>query len=479
MMRLVGSEVSVVLLASCLSLVACGDGDSSPPDASQDTSTKEARSDVVDELPGADCTVGPSTTTVSGVWAQATSESDASLPAPRAYAGLSWGRSGGVAASVLLGGGNVNAGTLADAWMFPSATSEWTEFDGGPSARGGLSLTYAGDTLADAGTDWPFVVFGGQGVAYLGDTWMFTGGAWSPFCSASDAGPCGCGPCPRAYHSAAYDAARQQVVLFGGRDPTGTLGDTWALAPEAAWSQRCTSPCEAGAGGCCGAPSARSEHAMAYDVARQVVVLFGGKENDGTLLGDTWEWDGASWQARSSTHAPSARSGHVMAAWPGGSGVLLFGGNDATGPAASQTWVWDGVDWTPIVVAGPSPSPRAFSAMTTDQSRSEVVLFGGGSAGDLGDTWILTLARTTVDGGSCGVEAGTGFDATVADADADAESDDAGDSAGADFCGLLLSCCNSISDPTEQSLCEEAGNGGDESLCQSTLSELEASGLCP
>lgn len=35
-------------------------------------------------------------------------------------------------------------------------------------------------------------------------------------------------------------------------------------------------------------------HAMAYDDARQVVVLYGGYDGAGRL-GDTWTWDGVSW----------------------------------------------------------------------------------------------------------------------------------------------------------------------------------------
>ena len=40
-------------------------------------------------------------------------------------------------------------------------------------------------------------------------------------------------------------------------------------------------------------PSARYRHTMTYDDARGRVVLFGGY--DGSLRGDTWEWDGSAW----------------------------------------------------------------------------------------------------------------------------------------------------------------------------------------
>jgi hypothetical protein len=70
----------------------------------------------------------------------------------------------------------------------------------------------------------------------------------------------------------AYDVARQRVVLFGGADATTALADTWEW-DGAIWIQR--NPAAS--------PTPRSLSATAYDAARQRVVLFSG---DG--LGDTW-----------------------------------------------------------------------------------------------------------------------------------------------------------------------------------------------
>jgi hypothetical protein len=82
---------------------------------------------------------------------------------------------------------------------------------------------------------------------------------------------------------------------------------------------------------------------MAYDAARGQVVLFGGY-NPG-VLGDTWTWDGTEWIQRNPAHAPSARYGARMA-YDGGHGqILLFGGRKGGGRALGDTWTWDGVDW--------------------------------------------------------------------------------------------------------------------------------------
>ena len=39
-------------------------------------------------------------------------------------------------------------------------------------------------------------------------------------------------------------------------------------------------------------PSPRDSYALAYDSARDLVVLFGGSDPDYQRLGDTWLWDG-------------------------------------------------------------------------------------------------------------------------------------------------------------------------------------------
>src|SRR2546422_7133759 len=92
----------------------------------------------------------------------------------------------------------------------------------------------------------------------------------------------------------AYDAARGQVVLFGGCCAGDLLGDTWTW-DGIDWTQR--TPAHA--------PSARFA-TMAYDAARGQVVLFGGLYN-GTSFDDTWTWDGTDWTQRTPAHAPSAR----------------------------------------------------------------------------------------------------------------------------------------------------------------------------
>ncbi|RAM60011.1 hypothetical protein DS67_05555 [Mesotoga sp. SC_4PWA21] len=116
-------------------------------------------------------------------------------------------------------------------------------------------------------------------------------------------------------------------------------------------------------------PSARHSHAMAYDVQRDVVVLFGG--NDGAPLNDTWEWDGREWK-HLSTSGPCPRSRHAVA-YDSDRGVAVVFGGIPREPA--DTWEWNGNSWKIVDVSGPEGRSRA--GMVYDASKKLIVLFGG------------------------------------------------------------------------------------------------------
>src|SRR5262245_18475867 len=85
--------------------------------------------------------------------------------------------------------------------------------------------------------------------------------------------------------------------------------------------------------------TSRANHAMAYDSARGVTVLFGGYGR-GVETTNTWEWDGSTW-ALGATSGPSARSGAAMAYDSARGVMVLFGGMTGSSYDAA-TWEWDG-----------------------------------------------------------------------------------------------------------------------------------------
>jgi hypothetical protein len=180
-----------------------------------------------------------------------------------------------------------------------------------------------------------------------------------PECADWNAQPGQPSPLPRAGHALAFDAARGVSVLFGG----DYAGETWEW-DGSTWTQRFSDP----------TPAARSQDALAYDAARGVVLLFGGVGGE-QLFGDTWTWDGSQWAQLFPASSPAPRAGHALAYDAARGLVVLFGGVSAGHGVWGDTWEWDGYDWTQRQVAG--PSPRFGHALAYDDDRNVVVLFGG------------------------------------------------------------------------------------------------------
>ncbi|MDQ3991470.1 MAG: kelch repeat-containing protein, partial [Actinomycetota bacterium] len=196
-------------------------------------------------------------------------------------------------------------------------------------------------------------------------------------------------PPPRVWHAMAYDAARGQVVVFGGAPIQGGpgLGDTWVFEGDD-WSL--ASPKVS--------PPPRWGHAMAYDSQRQRIVVFGGCcTSEGRPFGDTWEWDGSTWTLRPPIvdgqpgASPPARGLHAMAYDSANRRIVVFGGSrdpvprfPAPSDDLGDTWTWDGVRWKDVTLPL-GPSPRSASAMAYDANRGEAVLFGGTSGSN--ETW--------------------------------------------------------------------------------------------
>lgn len=128
---------------------------------------------------------------------------------------------------------------------------------------------------------------------------------------------------------------------------------------------------------------------MTYDSARGRTVLFGGRDvltefGTNTLYGETWEFDGDSWEQRFPAHSPPARYGHAMTYDAAREVTVLFGGSLGLNPAqfhlSSEVWEWNGNDWTEASVNGSRPLERLRHGMAYDSVRRVHVMFGGTGA---------------------------------------------------------------------------------------------------
>jgi hypothetical protein len=294
---------------------------------------------------------------------------------------------------VLFGGNNQNAVSgdnqdtvYGDTWTWKHGT--WTEQQPArsPSARTGAAMVYDPATRQ-------LLLFGGstnQGTegGYQGDTWVWTGRTWRQLHPATS---------PSARHNAdmIYDAATQDVILFGGYDGH-YLGDTWSWNGTT-WTQ--LSPASS--------PGPRDSESLVYDAATQTAIMYGGFSSSTGRLSDTWSWDGTTWTQL----YPTASPGVVTTAWQGAYDAatgqpLLFGGDPGNNnPPQNLTWAWTGTTWTQLSPAV-SPPGLEYASMTYDAANQRVMLFGGASNGTQtkhpsstwawnGTTWIRRSQAST------------------------------------------------------------------------------------
>jgi hypothetical protein len=268
----------------------------------------------------------------------------------------------------LLFGGINEFQAFGDTWRWDG--TDWKDISPGnhPSDRGGAVIAHDESQQLT-------VLFGGRdfGGMLNNETWSWNGTGWIMLAPAMS-------PMPRQAPAMAYDAERGEVVLFGGLVNGADLGDTW-IGRDSTWQMRT-------------APSPTSRHAavMVYHGAMKQAVLFGGAIGTAPpmALNDTWTWDGTAWANASSTggpaQSPPARHEAAIAYNVARRRVILFGGYRENTPL-DDTWEWDGRAWHKP--SGSGPSARRQAAMAYDPQRRRVVLFGGTTDGfnNMDDTW--------------------------------------------------------------------------------------------
>jgi hypothetical protein len=185
-------------------------------------------------------------------------------------------------------------------------------------------------------------------------------------------------PSPRASFSLAFDPSTESVLLFGGNDYIGgsILNDTW-LWDGKTWVQQRPAL----------SPSPRLGAALGSAAGK--LVLFGGLANSSaTQFDDTWTWDGKTWTQERPTQSPPARQWASLAETPLRSAVLYGGLNSQR--ILNDTWVWDGKNWVSGIQKGQTPAARYSAAMVYDPAIGKTVLFGGQApSGPLDDLWLF------------------------------------------------------------------------------------------
>ncbi|GCE06571.1 hypothetical protein KDAU_39000 [Dictyobacter aurantiacus] len=183
--------------------------------------------------------------------------------------------------------------------------------------------------------------------------------------------------------SMAYDEARHEIVLFGGGVPsmrTVTLINTTWTWDGMNWRRQYPAT----------SPSPRSGAAMTYDAAHQQIILYGGA-GDGSgassVASETWIWDGMTWQQHNGAGIPFQDQNVRLVYDSVTQQTLLFGATNS-----DATWTWNGSQWVRTTAHG-APTTPYLSASAYDNAAQSVIVYAAQGDSKMGatpvsQTWI-------------------------------------------------------------------------------------------
>lgn len=282
--------------------------------------------------------------------------------------------------------GGYGMGYLGDTWELVLGSSPtWEETSPGTSPQPRQRHAMAG-----LGNGWVLLFGGFNNPDYFPETWVYDISANQWYESQPN-------PSPPARDGAfmATDPSSGDVLLFGGFNLGGRLGDTWvyhrgSLPDNGYWEQLNPTP----------SPGSRSRHGIVYDVASGAFLQYGGWGQGGSEPKDTWTFDWAGgWEEKdiAPNCVPSQAEGYGIAYDIGNEVTVLYGGWGGLPPHA-ETYVYDKNDgyWTLMEQLSPQ-GKRAGHAMVYSSQDQLVVMFGGqkftgsGSA-FMNDVWVYDYA---------------------------------------------------------------------------------------
>ncbi|MBV9303966.1 MAG: VCBS repeat-containing protein [Acidobacteriaceae bacterium] len=221
--------------------------------------------------------------------------------------------------------------------------------------------------------------------------------------------PTGGPPPARAAHSAVFDSATNQMIIFGGV----SFNDVWSLTLGASPQWTLLSP--AGT-----PPEGRRGHSGVYDPVNSRMIIFGGGlGNTAPCANDTWVLINANgvngtptWAQLNPTGSlPVPRILHTAVYDPASNRMIVFGGNNCFtqgGVFYNDVWVLSNANglggapiWTQLTPTGTPPSPRESHTAVYDPNSNEMIIFAGaasvsGQVSDeylANDVWVLSNAN--------------------------------------------------------------------------------------
>lgn len=293
-----------------------------------------------------------------------------------------------------------------------------------PSVRTGPRIAF------DESTGYTVLFGGSGGVDTYGtglgvdvaETWIWTGSRWLQRFPTTN-------PPGRYDHTLVYDAARRNVVMFGGRNAKGVASDTWIFA-DGDWRQLETAT----------TPPPRYLAGSTFDRKSSRMLVFGGTRisDDGKSLVemyDLWAFDGTNWtrlietgpevhwplltydeahdqlilvgvdveaktlmyiydraanewKKQTPETLPLCANQAVMTYRRADGDVFLTGGVCTTTTSTEDQWVWDGTNWSMVEVTS-KITKATDQGIAYDSMRNEVVLYGGTYGSSRSTTYLF------------------------------------------------------------------------------------------
>lgn len=301
-------------------------------------------------------------------------------PSPRADGGLAYDPA---ARQILMFGGADSSGSTNDLWAYSLDKQYWTQL----TPTGTLPPARSYHAVAWDSLRRRLLVFGGISAANLADAWAYSLASNSWQLLAAD----GAGPAARHGVSAIYDEGHDRMVISHGFTNTGRTDDTWALDLSTnTW--RDISPAVR--------PLRRCLHHASYDAATQQMYLYGGCSSGYGPCPDSDLWsldlNTNTWTARGTGALPPGRQDYAMAFDPTGKRLRVFAGFGST--PLSDTWEFDptAAQWTSVSFASPTPSARSRVLAVEVAGRGMYVFGGAAASGFSNELWLLGPSATVV-----------------------------------------------------------------------------------
>jgi hypothetical protein len=198
-------------------------------------------------------------------------------------------------------------------------------------------------------------------------------------------------PGARYLPSAIYDAPHQSMVVFGGYLLAGAANDVWRLTldRDASWNQVVPTSLP---------PLERFGHSAIYDPVGDQMIIFGGEDNNQTVLSDAWALslsDPPTWRLLGPAGPIPALTFHTAIYDPPRNRMLVFGGQDASHNPSSDVWslsLSPPLRWERLPNKGSLPVPRYLHSAIYDPVRDRMLVYGGDAP--LGDVWAMAIADT-------------------------------------------------------------------------------------